>query len=149
MSAAGFRAMARLLVVGLVVVVALAAADVHVPKGQSASKNWRFTLDHPTILLHVIVASIVVVLALWLLVRSLVSRNRVRIGLSALGLAFLVLAWVMGAQYVATLSSGSLNGMSLGWLGATATYAASWRVARRDIRVQQAASDCHDPSLAP
>ena len=35
-------------------VVALAADDIHVPEGQSASKNWRFALDHPTILLHVI-----------------------------------------------------------------------------------------------
>lgn len=139
MSATDLRAMARLLVLGLVVVVALAAADVHVPKGRSASKNWGFALDHPTIVLHIIVASIVVVLAVWLLVRTVVAHRPLWVGLSGLGLAFVVLAWVMGAEYVASLSSGTLTGMSLGWLGAILTYGAGWRVARAEIREQRKA----------
>ncbi|MGO8875438.1 MAG: hypothetical protein ACLQNG_06705 [Acidimicrobiales bacterium] len=121
MQTSGFRAMSRLLVFGLVVVVALAAANVSIPKGRSSSKNWHFALAHPTVLLHIVIASIVVIFALGLVVRCATSRNRRWIALSAIGLAFLLLEWAMGGDYVATLSRGSLTGMSLGWLGAVVT----------------------------
>jgi peptidoglycan/LPS O-acetylase OafA/YrhL len=134
MHASGFRAMSRALVVGLVAVVALAAVDVRFPKGRSASKNWHFAIDHPTVLLHIATASIVVLLALGLFVRSIASRHRRWIALSAIGLAFVALAWAMGAEYVATLSSGPLTGMSLGWLGAIVSYVVGWRSSSQELR---------------
>jgi hypothetical protein len=129
--------MARMLVFGLVVVVALAAANVRFPKGPSSSKNWSFAFDHPTILLHIITGSIIVALAIGLFLRSAASRNRLWVVLSELGLAFVVLAWATGADYVATLSNGPLTGMSLGWLGAIVTYGVSWRLSRAAVLAQE------------
>jgi hypothetical protein len=129
--------MSRLLVLGLVVVVALAAVNVSFPKGRSASENLNFALGHATVLLHIVTASIVMLFALGLVVRCVPGRNRLWVALSSIGLAFVVLAWSMGVYYVATLSSGSLTGMSLGWLGAVVTYGVGWRLSSRELRAQR------------
>jgi uncharacterized membrane protein YozB (DUF420 family) len=126
MGLAGFKAMTRGLVIGLAVVVALVAYNITIPAGASAGRNWKFVLTHPTILLHVIAAVIVVIAAIALVIRSARSHNRAWTGLSALGLAFLVLAFAMGENYVQTLHNSSLNGMSIGWFGAIVTYGAGW-----------------------
>jgi membrane protein DedA with SNARE-associated domain len=126
MGLAGFKAMTRGLVIGLAVVVAFVAYSITIPAGESAGKNWKFVFTHPTILLHVTAAVIVVVAAIALVIRSARSRNRAWTGLSALGVAFVVLAFAMGENYVHTLHNSSLNGMSIGWFGAIVTYGAGW-----------------------
>ena len=72
----------RALVVALVVVVALAGFNVTIPAGRSAANNWRFVLTHPPILLHVIVATAVLVVAAVALIMSLRSRDRPWIAVS-------------------------------------------------------------------
>jgi uncharacterized membrane protein YozB (DUF420 family) len=126
MGLAGFKAMTRGLVAGLAVAVALVAYNITIPAGESAGRNWRFVLTHPTILLHIVAAVIVVIAAIALVVRSARSHNRAWTGLSALGLAFVVLAFAMGENYVQTLHNSSLDGMGIGWFGAIVTYGAGW-----------------------
>jgi hypothetical protein len=113
---AGFKAMTRGLAVGLVVIVALVSYDITIPAGQSDGRNWRFVLTHPTLLLHVVAAVIVVIGAIALVIRSARSHNPPWIVLSGLGLAFVLLAFAMGENYVQTLHNSSLSGMSIGWV---------------------------------
>jgi hypothetical protein len=134
MELAGFKAMTRGLVIGLAVVVALVAYNITIPARESASRNWRFVLTHPTILLHVVAAVIVVIVAIALVSRSGRSRNLPWIVLSALGLAFVLLAFVMGENYVQTLRNSSLSGMGDGWAGAIVTYGVGWYWSHRAER---------------
>jgi uncharacterized membrane protein len=131
---AGFKAMTRGLAVGLVVIVALVSYDITIPAGQSDGRNWRFVLTHPTLLLHVVAAVIVVIGAIALVVRSARSHNPPWIVLSGLGLAFVLLAFAMGENYVQTLHNSSLSGMSIGWVGAIVTYGVGWYWSHRAER---------------
>ena len=134
MNRAGFKAMTRGLAVALVVIVALVSYDITIPAGQSADRNWRFVLTHPTLLLHVVAAVIVVIGAIALVIRSARSHNPPWIVLSGLGLAFVLLAFAMGENYVQTLHNSSLSGMSIGWVGAIVTYGVGWYWSHRAQR---------------
>jgi hypothetical protein len=124
----------RALVVALVVVVALASFNVTIPAGRSAASNWRFVLTHPPILLHVIVATAVLVVAAVALIMSLRGRDRTWIAVSAAGLVFVLLAFVAGQEYVMSLQKGALNYMSLGWVGAVIMYGTGWYLGRKRER---------------
>ncbi|MGC9961222.1 MAG: hypothetical protein ABSE47_04885 [Acidimicrobiales bacterium] len=126
-----FKSIARGLVFGLVIVVALVAYDIKIPKGQSSSKNWNFVLTHPTILLHIILGCLVLLGAIVLLVRSVRSRVRPWVAVSAIGLAFVIFAFATGEQYVSTLDNSALSDMGLGWFGAIATYGVGWYLNRK------------------
>lgn len=134
MELAGFKAMTRGLVIGLAIVVALVSYDITIPAGKSAGSNWRFVLTHPTILLHVVAATIVVIVAIVLVIRSARSHNSPWIVLSGLGLAFVLLAFAMGENYVRTLHNSSLSAMSIGWAGAIITFGAGWYWSHRAER---------------
>ena len=60
------------------------------------------------------------------LIRSIRIRDRSSIIVSAVGLAFVVLAFASGEDYVGTLRRSALDDMSIGWLGAIATYGIGW-----------------------
>jgi hypothetical protein len=122
--------MSRGLVIGLVIVIALAADDVTIPKNRSTGRNWNFALTHPTILLHIIFGTLVVLTAVVLLIRSIHSGDRSSIVVSLIGLGFVLLAWAMGEHYVATLKNSALSDMGIGWFGAIATYATGWYLNR-------------------
>ncbi|MGA2211567.1 MAG: hypothetical protein ABSH30_18290 [Acidimicrobiales bacterium] len=126
-----FKALVRGLVVGLVIVVGLVAYDIKIPKGRSSSKNWNFVLTHPTILLHIIFGSLVLLGAVVLLVRSVRSRVRPWMAVSAIGLAFVIFAFATGEQYVSALNNTALSDMGLGWFGAIATYGVGWYYGRK------------------
>ena len=126
-----FKSIARGLVFGLVIVVALVAYDIKIPKGQSSSKSWNFVLTHPTILLHIILGCLVLLGAIVLLVRSVRSRVRPWVAVSAIGLAFVIFAFATGEQYVSTLDNSALSDMGLGWFGAIATYGVGWYLNRK------------------
>ncbi len=51
------KRLSRVLVIALVVVVALVGYNITFPAEKSATSNWTFVLTHPTLLLHVIVAT--------------------------------------------------------------------------------------------
>ena len=126
-----FRTFVRGLVAGLVLVVGLVTYNINIPKGRSTFRNWNFVLDHPTILLHIIFGSLVLLGAAVLLAWSVRSRVRPWMAISAIGLAFVVLAFAMGEQYVTGLSNTALNDMSIGWFGAIATYGVGWYLNRQ------------------
>jgi hypothetical protein len=128
------KKLSRTLVVALVVVVALAGFNITIPAGKSAASNWRFVLTHPVILLHVIVATAVLVVAVVALIASLRSRDRSWIALSAAGLVFVLLAFAAGEDYVMSLQKSALNYMSVGWAGAVILYGTGWYLGRKKER---------------
>jgi hypothetical protein len=125
-----FKTMARGMVFGLVIVVGLVTYNISIPKGRSSSKNWNFVLTHPTILLHIIFGTLVLLGSIVLLIQSARSRVRSWILISAIGMAFVIFAFVMGEQYVSDLSNSELSDMSLGWFAAIATYGVGWYLYR-------------------
>lgn len=128
------KKLSRALVVGLVVVVVLAGFKVTIPAGSSAGANWRFVLTHPTILLHVIVATGILVVAAIALIMSLRGRDRLWIAVSTAGLVFIVLAFVAGLAYVKSVHEGVLSYKSLGWVGAVIMYGTGWYLGRKRER---------------
>ncbi len=128
------KRLSRGLIAGLVVVVALAAFNVTIPAGKSASSNWKFVATHPTILLHVISATAVLVVAVVALVISLRGRDRSWMALSAAGLGCVLVAFVAGEEYVMSLQKSALTYMSAGWTGAVIVYGTGWYLGRRKER---------------
>lgn len=137
MGAATFKKMSRALVIALVMAVALVSYDIKIPEGGSLASNWKFVATHPTILLHVIVAAAILVTAIIVLIISIRSRNRSWIILSAIGLAFVLLAFASGDDYVSTLRRSADDYMGVGWFGAIITYATGWYLARKIARREQ------------
>jgi hypothetical protein len=126
--------LSRSLVIGLAVVVALVSYNISIPAGRSSASNWKFVATHPTILLHVIVAATVLVVSAIMLIVAIRSRDRSWIALSAIGLVFILAAFVSGEDYVATLRKSELSYMSIGWLGAIVSYGIGWYVGRKKAR---------------
>jgi cytochrome bd-type quinol oxidase subunit 2 len=136
---AGMKRMSRGLVIALVVVVALAAYNITFPAGKSASSNWTFVLNHPTLLLHVIVGTGILVMAVIALIRSVRGRDRPWMALSVAGLGFVLAAFVSGEDYVMSLHKSALNYMSIGWAGAAIAYGIGWYLGHRRERREEAA----------
>ena len=105
---------------------ALVSVNLKIPGGHSAASNWKFVTSHPTLLLHVIVGTAILVTAVVLLVMSIRSRHRPWIVMSAIGLVFVLLAFVSGDAYVGSLRNSADDSMSVGWLGAIVTYGVAW-----------------------
>jgi hypothetical protein len=83
--AAGMKRLSRVLVIALVVVVALVSYDITFPAGKSASSNWTFALTHPTLLLHIVVATGILLMAVIALIISIRARDRPWVALSVAG----------------------------------------------------------------
>ena len=133
------KTLSRVLVIALVVVLALVGYNITFPAGKSATSNWTFVLTHPTLLLHVIVATGILVMAVIALIRSVRSRDRPWIALSVAGLAFVLAAFVSGEVYVMSLHKSGLNYMSIGWAGAVIAYGTGWYLGHRRERREEAA----------
>jgi CDP-diglyceride synthetase len=131
-----FKNLCGWLVIALVVVVALAGFNVAIPAGKPAASNWRFAAGHPTILLHMIAASVVLVLAVIAVIRTISAGDRLWIALSVIGLVFVLLAFASGVDYVGTLRKSALSYMSIGWVGSVVAYGAGWFLGRRRQRQQ-------------
>lgn len=118
--------------------VALVSYNINIPAGRSSS-HWKFAVTHPTILLHIVAATVSLVLAIVMLILAVRTRDRSWIILSVTGLAFVVLAFVVlafvsGEDYIMTLRKSALSYMSAGWLGAIVTYGVGWYLGRRKTR---------------
>jgi uncharacterized membrane protein YbhN (UPF0104 family) len=70
------------------------------------------------------------------LIGSIRSRDWSWIALSALGLAFVVMAFVAGDQYMMSLQKSALNYMSVGWAGAVIMYGTGRNLGRRKERLE-------------
>jgi peptidoglycan/LPS O-acetylase OafA/YrhL len=137
--AAGMKRLSRCLVIALVVVVALAGYNITFPAEKSATSNWTFVLTHPTLLLHVIVGTGILVMAVIALIRSVRGRDRPWMALSVAGLVFVLAAFVSGEGYVMSLHKSALNYMSIGWAGAVIAYGTGWYLGHRRERREEAA----------
>jgi hypothetical protein len=93
---------------------------------------------HPGILLHVIMATAVLIMAVVALVASIRGRDRSWMALSAAGLAFVLMAFVAGGQYVMSLDKSALNYMSFGWVGAVIMYGIGWYLGRKKEPLREA-----------
>jgi hypothetical protein len=133
----GLKKLSRALVIGLAVVVALVSYNVTIPAGKPSGSNWRFAATHPTILLHIIAASGVLVVGVIMLIKTLRSRQPSWILLSVAGMAFVILAYAAGEDYVTTLRKSALTLMSLGWLGAIVSYGVGWYRGRKQERATE------------
>jgi hypothetical protein len=136
-AAAGFKKLSRGLVIALAAAVALVSYNIEIPAGKSSAGNWKFAAAHPTILLHIIVATAILVGAAVMLIMAVRNRDRSWIILSVAGLAFVLLAFASGEQYVMTLRKSALNDMSIGWAGAAITYGTGWYLGRKKARLEQ------------
>jgi hypothetical protein len=134
---ASFKKLSRGQVIALAVVVALAGFNVSIPAGRSLGGNWNFALTHPTILLHIVAAAIVLVAAVVALIWAIRAGDGFLIALSIIGLAFVVLAFITGVDYVGTLRKDALTYMSVGWVGAIVAYGIGWYVSRRKERQEE------------
>jgi hypothetical protein len=76
--------------------------------------------------------SLVIGLAVVVLLRAILARSARWMVLSAAGLAFLALAYLAGAQYVAALHKGALSLMGNAWLAGIVTYGIGWWLGRRE-----------------
>jgi CDP-diglyceride synthetase len=130
-----FKSRSRRIVIELIVIVALVSANLHFPKDESSSKAWNFVAHHPLLLLHAIVGTVVICEAITFLVRVSRQRNRAWIILASVGLAFVLIAYVTGENYVSTQRSSSLNDMSLAWFGAIVTYGVGWYWGHKSAKV--------------
>lgn len=129
--AASFKKLSRAMIIALAVVAAMASFPITMPAGKTAAANWKFTFTHPTILLHIIVAAVILAAAGIGLLRTVRAGDRFWIALSAGGLFFVLLAFIGGLDYVATLSKSALGYMNVGWVGAVIAYGTGWYLGRR------------------
>lgn len=99
-----------------------------------------FVAAHSTILLHIIFASITLPGAVVPLIWSGHSHGPLWIVVSAVGLAFVILAFARGEQYVSTMSNTDLSNGGIGWFGAIATHGVGWYLNHKAVVLRAAAS---------
>jgi nucleoside recognition membrane protein YjiH len=121
-----FKKSARGLFIGILVASVLAGFNISFTSGKSYGDNWKFALTHPTILLHIVVATIILVGSAVLLVRSILSKKTSWIVWSLLGLVLLILAYIYGEIYVKTLSKSAIDAMGNAGAGALMIYGLMW-----------------------
>jgi hypothetical protein len=126
MNQINFKGTSRRIVIELAVVIALVSYNISFSKVKSNSQAWKFVFTHPTVLLHVLVGTIVVVEAIMFLVRSVRSHDRFWTVLAAIGLVFVLLSFASGEYYVATQKSSGLSYMGDAAAGALITYGFGW-----------------------
>lgn len=95
-------------------------------------------ITHPTILLHIVVAAGVLIAAAAAAITSVGRADRWWIAVSGTGLAFVLLAFGSGVEYVDSSQKNALSYMSIGWTGAVIVYGAGWYLGRRKERRQAA-----------
>jgi hypothetical protein len=137
---AAFKKVSRRLVIELGVAVVLAGYFIKLPIHKPDSQEWQFVFMHPTILLHIMVAAIIMVEAGILLIRSLRARNAPWIILSLVGLALVLLAFATGERFVVTQKDSALTYMGNAGAGAMAAYGFGWYWGHKKPKVQKAAA---------
>ena len=121
-----FASIARELTLGMAIVVAFVSFGPDLPDELSTGEAWRYVAKHPTLLLHVLVASALVIRALMLTVMSIRSANKKWITYSTLGMAGVLIAYGAGEMFVAKQDEDFLAYMSFGWALAAVVYAVAW-----------------------
>jgi len=131
MEQSNFKNISRRLVIELVLVVAVVSYKVNFPKGTSLAQSWGFVLTHPLVLLHVIVGTIILVEAILLLIRSVLSHHRSWIVLASAGLVLVILAFASGESFLAAQRNIAISIMGDSWFGAIVIYGLCWFLNRK------------------
>jgi prolipoprotein diacylglyceryltransferase len=133
-----FKKSARGIFAGILVVFLFAAFNINfTDKDKSYADNWKFALSHPTILLHILFATVVLIGSLILLVRSIRSKKKPWIIWSAIGAISLFIAYGYGEVYVKTLSNYALSDMGAAGGAALLVYGIMWYLFRnkKDLKI--------------
>jgi FtsH-binding integral membrane protein len=135
------RNMSRRLVIELVVVVLLSAIPVDFPQHASSGTAWSFLLRHPSLLLHAVIGTLILLEGIAFAVRSIPAPDRLRRVLATAGAAFAGLSVVSGTAYVAGgQHEVALTVMTVGWVGAVIAYGVSWWRAHRAVATSTVAA---------
>lgn len=111
----------------------IANLEVQLPAGNA----WSWAFQHsPIILLHIILGTLLVVMALVAVILSIVARHPAGIIASSAGLALLIFAWLSGREFLATQQNTASLWMALGFMGAFIAYLLGYALtsARRTSR---------------
>ena len=82
----------------------------------------------------ILIGTVVVVEAIVLLIRSLMSKNRIWSLLAFIGLLCVLLAWMSGERYVSTQSNSALTYMGNLFFVAVVMYGFGWYWARKQSK---------------
>lgn len=116
-------------------VALLVGFPVDFPRGTSSGKAWSFLVRHPTVLLHVVVGTVILVEVIAFLVRSVRSADRRPLTLGALGVISVLVAYAGGLDYVSSgQHESALSVMSAGWVAALVVFIVGWVLGRRALR---------------
>lgn len=127
----GFKHASRRIVIELVVVAALGLSKPGLPERPSLEEALRFALDHPLLLLHILIATAILIEATALLIAALVSKSWIWIAWAGVGLATILVIYVSGARYIATRATTDLSTMGDVTGVALLVYGLGWLTAHR------------------
>ncbi|MGH7233975.1 MAG: hypothetical protein ACREF7_00820 [Candidatus Saccharimonadales bacterium] len=131
MDEASFKKSTRGLFAGLVVVILLTAFNISfTDKSKTYADNWKFALTHPTILLHILIATFILIMSVVLVIRSISSKKKLWTTLSLTGAISVFIAYGYGEVYVKTLSSYALSDMGAAGGAALVIYGLAWFLSR-------------------
>jgi len=111
----------------------IANLEVQFPAGNL----WRWVFENsPIIQLHIIIGTLLIVMALVALILSIVARHTAGIIAAIAGLALVIFSWLSGAQFLATQDNALSLRMALGFIGACMAYVVGYYVSRARAQKQ-------------
>jgi len=97
------------------------------PGKLNAGRAWDFALSQPVILAHIVLGSLIVILAALSIVIGIMSRRRMPVVTSVLGFILVALAWYSGDEFLDTGQSNLPSlGMAFSFLAALIVYAVGY-----------------------
>jgi hypothetical protein len=97
---------------------------IEIPEGTAASAAWSWVFSNSGVIVaHIVLGTLLVVIALASLVLAVMSKNRTAILASSFGAVFTLAAYYFGADFV-TAGDSALSSllMAFGFFGALASY---------------------------
>jgi hypothetical protein len=107
------------------------------PGKLNAGKAWGFALSQPVIYAHIALGSLIVILAVIAIVVGIVSRRRLAVVTSMLGLLLVSLAWFSGEEFLVQGQSNLPSvSMAFSFLAALIVYAVGYHLTGRRSHVR-------------
>jgi hypothetical protein len=101
----------------------IANLEVQFPDSLPGGNAWAWVFENSLVIqLHIYVGTLLVLVALAAVILSLVARHVAGIVAAVAGLVLIILAWLAGAQFLATQQNGISLTMALAFIGACAAY---------------------------
>ena len=101
----------------------IANLEVQFPGNLPGGNAWSWVWSHSLIIqLHILIGTLLLVVALVALILSIVARNMVGIIAAVAGLALIIFAWLSGVAFLANQQNTLSLWMALGFMGAFVAY---------------------------